>query len=385
MADRPKAAPAGIYIHIPFCESKCGYCSFVSYANREDLFEQYLSALEKEIDFYTERPLIDEMSFNSLFIGGGTPTVLSSKNLAAIIQKGKRSFSLSNDSEITVECNPNTLDMEKLKTLKIAGVNRLSIGAQSFNNSILKSIGRRHKAESIVNSFHLARACGFENISLDLICGLPGQQTADFTADILEAIKLKADHLSVYQLSVDPGTHFEKLLRIGKLKLPDDDTVLEMTTAAEVELSRSGYHKYEISNFTLPGKECRHNLIYWQNGTYLGLGCAAVSFLHGSRIKNCDDPDHYIKRVTSGDPGWTQFEALPREASYRESVIMGLRLIDGINLEALKRKYGIDIHEYYKETLDSLLSRGLIRIEHGKLRLSTKALPVANQVLAELV
>ncbi|MBU0481724.1 MAG: radical SAM family heme chaperone HemW [Proteobacteria bacterium] len=385
MADQAPETWAGIYIHIPFCQSKCGYCSFVSYAGREKLVPDYLAALQKEIDFYAHHPLLQHLHFQSLFIGGGTPTVLSGEDLAQLVERVKHRFELSSDAEISIECNPNTLTPDLLASLTKSGVNRLSIGVQSFHDRILKKIGRIHTAKQAVAAIKSARENGFTNINLDLICGLPGQGVADLQEDVSIATKLSPDHLSLYQLSVDPGTAFAGLDAQGKLALPSEDEVQDMTEFLEQQLSPFGYRRYEISNYARPGRECRHNLVYWRNLPYLGLGCAAVSYLSGTRIRNSDDPDHYIRKLHNGEPAWIESEALSRESSFRETVIMGLRLIDGIDLEDLQARFAIDACDYYRDILPSLLAKELVRIENGRLRLSAKALPVANQILAELV
>ncbi len=385
MADRQTGDAAGIYIHIPFCQSKCDYCAFVSYAARQDIFKNYLAALEQEIAFYADHPIVKKTSFNTLFIGGGTPTILPAERLAGLINTVQGSFALSPKSEISVECNPNTLEPDKLKALKSSGVNRLSIGAQSFNDRILNRIGRQHSAADVFAAVLLARESGFTNINLDLIYGLPGQLVHDLESDIKTALELKPEHLSIYQLSIDDNTPFADLDKQGKLDLPSEKMVAAMAEIPEQTLADKGYRRYEISNYALPDRECRHNLTYWHNGTYLGLGCAAVSSLSGNRIRNTPDPDHYIARISSSEPPWIESESLSKETSFRETVIMGLRLIDGIDINALRVRYGIDIHHYYKDTLDSLLSKELVRITNGQMRLSAKALPVANQILAELV
>lgn len=373
----------GLYIHIPFCLAKCAYCAFVSFPVRNFDTATYLAALYREIDFWGARSGVDE--FGSVFIGGGTPTILSPGELGELLAVLGDKFSIAADAEITMETNPNTVDLAKLRALLASGVNRLSIGIQSFNDQTLGLIGRTHTGAEGARAFRLAREAGFENLNLDLIYGLPGQTVEQWLDSLGEALALGPDHLSAYQLSIDPGSRFAERVARGTLLLPEDDQVAIMAERTLEVLGAGPLERYEISNYARPGYRCRHNLIYWHNEAYLGLGAGAVSNWSGLRIRNIEAPDLYCRRLLAGEVGWSEAEALPREASFRETVIMGLRLPEGIDLESLRKRFNLDLEDYYGDILRKLRGRGMIEIKGDRLRLTDVALPFANQVLSELV
>lgn len=379
-ADRPLP---GIYLHIPFCLSKCAYCAFVSYPLHNFAPDIYLAALYREIDFWSAR-CADEQ-FASIFIGGGTPTILPNDDLATLLTRLQEKFTISAGAEITIETNPNTIDQQKAATLRQAGVNRLSIGIQSLDDRTLHLINRTHTAEEGRRALQIARRAGFDNINLDLIFGLPEQTIGQWRTTLEEAITLDPEHLAIYQLSIDPGARFAEQVAKGELQLPDEDQEAEMYEDTVRIIAHSSYQRYEISNYAKPGKHCRHNLLYWQNESYLGLGAGAVSFRSGLRIRNTPDPTLYGQRLQGGEPPWLESESLPREVSFRETVIMGLRLLEGVDLDLLTERFGIDAREYYGETLEKLLDNKLVEIVNDRLKLTAAALPVANQVLSELV
>ena len=265
----------GLYIHIPFCRSKCGYCAFVSFPIKNSDPISYLAALHKEIDFWSKRAQGNK--FGSIFIGGGTPTILSTEKLTTLLTVLQEKFSISSDAEITIETNPNTIDLAKLAKLRTNGFNRLSIGIQSFNDRTLRLIDRTHNAAEGTKAAYLTREAGFNNLNLDLIYGLPGQTIKDWRDTLGEALALEPDHLSAYQLSIDPGSRFAEKVAQDNLQLPDDDQVAIMAENTLEILRTSNLERYEISNYAQPGQQCRHNLIYWHNGDYLGLGAGAVS------------------------------------------------------------------------------------------------------------
>lgn len=373
----------GLYIHIPFCRSKCGYCAFVSYPIKDSAPDSYLTALYREIDFWSGR--VQDEQFGSIFIGGGTPTILPAAELGKLLTVLMDKFDLSARAEISMETNPNTIDLAKLTALRQSGVNRLSIGIQSFSNQTLRLIERSHTVEEGIKAVALAREAGFNKVNLDLIYGLPGQTVSEWQDTLGGALALKPEHLSAYQLSIDSGSRFADLIEQGNLHLPDDDQVAVMAEDTLAIMENSPLERYEISNYARPGHRCQHNLIYWQNGSYLGMGASAVSNWGGLRIRNTPDLGLYSKRLLHDEPAWLETEALPREASFRETVIMGLRLIDGIDLHHLKKRFNLDPLAYYGETIQQLTDKKLLEIVAGKLRLTATALPFANQVLAELV
>jgi oxygen-independent coproporphyrinogen-3 oxidase len=383
LAASPQAA--GIYVHLPFCRSKCDYCAFASYPLAGHDLSGYLTALAREIDFYREQEWCRGRGFSSLFLGGGTPTILEPRHLTELLARLRGAFNFRDDAEISVETNPNTITLKKLATLRVAGVNRLSIGIQSFDDKILRRIGRTHTAAEGVRAVALARQAGYTNLSLDLIYGLPGQTPAHFRNSLKQAVDLGPEHLSVYQLSLDAGSRFAELAQAGQLDLPDEESEAEMAEYTVTDLDEAGYQRYEISNYARPGRQCRHNLIYWRNLSYLGLGAGAVGCLSGLRLRNSAVPERYIAAWAAGQPAWIEAEALDRQGSFRETVIMGLRLIAGIELRDLRERFGLDPRLYYGRTLERLLARGLLELTATHLRLTARALPVANQVLAELV
>lgn len=374
----------GLYIHIPFCRSKCGYCAFNSQAWPGAGPDHYLEAVRLEMRRVAEGWAAGRL-FTTLFIGGGTPTVYSGEALASLLADCLSAFQWVESPEITIETNPNTVTADSLAACRAAGANRLSIGVQAFDDRLLAAIGRSHSGGQAVQAVALAREAGFTNLNLDLIYGLPGQTLAEWHESLGIALELGPEHLALYELSVEPGTPFAERQARGELSLPDDDSLAEMEALAHPLLPRYGYQRYEISNFARPGYRCRHNLNYWQNGPYLGLGAGAVSSFDGLRLKNLDDPETYEARIRAGQPAFEEGEALGLAPSFRESVIMGLRLIDGVELAPLFARYGLEPRIYYGETLERLLERGLIATDEKRLWLTAKALPVAHQVLSQLV
>jgi len=374
----------GLYIHIPFCRSKCAYCAFNSRACAGAPPPAYLEALRLELTRVAAGWAADRV-FTSIFIGGGTPTIYPGADLAGLLAECRRLLRFGEDPEITVETNPNTVTAESLSALAAAGVNRLSIGVQSFSDPVLAASGRSHSAAQAVAAVALAREVGFVNLNLDLIYGLPSQTLAAWRESLGTALGLSPEHLALYELSVEPDTPFAEREARGELLLPGDDSLAEMEAVAQEMLAAHGFRRYEISNFARPGSECRHNLNYWHNGPYLGLGAGAVSSFDGLRLKNLEDPEAYGARIRSGRPAFQEGEALSLAASFRESVIMGLRLLDGVSLTDLRQRYGLDPGTYYGETLTRLKDRGLIGMDGERLWLTDQALPVANQVLSELV
>lgn len=377
--------PPGLYVHIPFCRSKCGYCAFTSFPCLGSPPADYLGALLQEADRVAAWEWAKTRRFASLFIGGGTPTIYEGEQLAGLIRDLGARFALAPDAEITVEANPNTVTMEKLIQLREAGVNRLSLGIQSFSDPLLATIGRSHSSAEALAAIGAARAAGFDNLNLDLIYGLSGQSVADLRASLEMALEHSPEHLALYELMVEPNTPMAAWAEEGRVTLPDDDTMAEMEAMAQELLASAGLQRYEVANFARPGSECGHNLNYWHNGSYLGLGAAAVSCLSGLRLKSVADPAQYAALIAKGESPYAESEALGLQARYRETVIMGLRLLEGVSLSALSSRFGLTLAEVYGTTVERLVERGLLILGDDSMRLSEQALPVAHQVLAELV
>jgi len=376
--------PPALYLHIPFCRSKCGYCSFSSFPC-ETPPAAYLEALKEQALFFAGQDWCRERVFATVFIGGGTPTIYGGAELAELLGFMRQHFRLSDTAEISVEGNPNSISHESLVQLRRAGVNRLSIGVQAFSDRLLKGIGRAHNVAQAREAITLARQAGFDNINLDLIYGLPGQSLEDWRRSLEIALSFAPEHLALYELSVEEGTPFAALEQAGRLPLPDDDELAAMEEAAQGLLAGSDLIRYEISNYARPGRQCRHNINYWQNGSYLGLGAGAVSCFSGLRVKNVADPGQYVNLIAAGKAPYHDSECLPLTARFRESVIMGLRLLAGVSLPLLREQYGLTPQDYYGKILDDLLARKLIEFGGDHLRLTALGLPVANQVLARLV
>ena len=381
----PAESPGSIYIHIPFCQSKCAYCAFNSYPAHHFDINSYLAALEKEIAAMANHPLIRQKKFFSLFIGGGTPTIYSGRQLGRLIRSCRKLYHVTERPEISVETNPNQISLETLNNLKEAGVNRLSIGIQSFADPLLKKLGRTHTAEEGLKAIDLARKAGFENINLDLMYGLPGQDVRDWQQTLETALATDPEHLAIYELMVEKNTAFANLAAANKLELPHEDTIVHMEKLTLQFLQSADFIRYEIANYARPGYECQHNINYWTNGTYLGLGAGAVSCLDNMRITHVPDPDQYRLLITNDKSPFAEAECLCRDARFRETVIMGLRMTGGIDMADIESRFGLTPSDYYGPIFKKFIDRDLLEISGNQLRLTERSLPVANQVLSELV
>lgn len=375
---------AGLYIHIPFCLSKCSYCSFNSYPLSGQNIKGYVAALFRQMEVMAEHPWCRNQNFSSLYIGGGTPTALDNKDLVAIIEKSLCLYHFTADPEITVETNPNTVDRQTLSTLYQAGVNRLSIGVQSFSDRLLQEIGRSHSSKEALRAIEYARQVGFSNINIDLIYGLPTQTLDDWKESLEKAVSLGLQHLSMYELMVEANTPLATMVAENRAILPTEDDVADMEEITARMISPD-FQRYEISNFARNGCVCRHNILYWQNRSYLGLGAGAVSGLRGLRICNIANPELFAQMVNNNELPIASIEYLCWQACFRETIIMGLRMMDGVRMADLKERFDLTPDEYYGEKLTELKARNLLEVRDGCLRLTPAALPVANQVLAQLV
>ena len=372
---------AELYIHIPFCVRKCAYCDFLSFSADEDTRKRYVSALNHEIA--AACGAFKDRMIRSVFIGGGTPSVLEEGQLASILEMVFRCANVSKDAEITVECNPGTADEHKFRALHSVGVNRLSIGAQSFNDGLLEVIGRIHDSRDIIRCFESARIAGFENINLDMIFSLPGQTAEDWRNDLNKAASLGPEHLSAYSLILEEGTPLYENRAL--LRFPDEEADRAMYYAAGDILSGFGYRQYEISNYARSGKECIHNIGYWTGVEYLGLGLGAASLVNSIRFRNTSDMDEYLREAETPEKIRIEEEKLDLHAQMSEFIILGMRMTEGISAEAFRKRFGKDIYEEYGARLEKYVSLGLVKKENDRLFLSEEGISVSNTIFADLL
>ncbi|WLE96352.1 MAG: radical SAM family heme chaperone HemW [Candidatus Electrothrix communis] len=375
----------GLYLHVPFCLRKCPYCSFYSLAGRADLHDRYARAISTQLRSFSEEYRDQQRPMTSIFFGGGTPTLLPPETLSRLLADCLAQFPCADGAEISIEVNPATVDAAGLQVLRRAGFNRLSIGVQSLNDVELRQLGRPHSVADAVQTVRMARAAGFDNINLDLMYGLPEQEFHTWLKTLDHAVELQPEHLSIYELTIEAGTPFAQQQEQGRFSLPDEDTVLLMLEKTQQALKQAGLSRYEISNYAKPGCQCRHNINYWQNGEYIGLGVGAVAFLNGTRCTAITDADQFCKCLESEQDVWAEKEQLDREAAFRETVIMGLRMTAGVSLVELTDRFGIKAEIYYSETLHRLIRQDLLHIVQNRLQLTPQGMLLANTVMAELV
>lgn len=333
-----------LYVHIPFCKRKCNYCDFPSYAGKENYIPDYIEALKAEVGYISS--LYDSPEISTIYVGGGTPTLLSDGNLQTIFDSLRKDFTIAKDAEITVEANPGTVTKEKLSAMFGAGVNRISLGAQTFNNRMLKKLGRIHLAHETRDAFALIREAGFKNVNIDLIFSLPGENLKDWKETLKQTLVLSPEHISTYNLQIEEGTPFYGEKLEGSLKMPSEELELEMYEYAISSLKDSGYHHYEISNFAKEGHECLHNIAYWTLKDYIGIGAGAHSYLNGSRIGNTPILEKYLSRDFAAIK--TEHKNTKKE-NMQEMVFLGLRLIDGFNLNDFTGRFGSGSARYTRK------------------------------------
>ncbi len=366
----------GLYIHIPFCWAKCGYCDFNSYAGLDSLSDQYLLALSREME--TAHPA----QVQTIYMGGGTPTVLPPSDLAQILDACYRSFRVDAQAEISIEANPSTVDPEALERLRSLGVNRLSLGVQSLNEDELEMLGRIHSGSAAIQAVQSARQAGFENISLDLLYGLPRQTMASWQTTLQLALDLTPDHLSLYALTIEKGTPFDNAISEDTLPIPDPDLAADQYEFAQDALAAAGFVHYEISNWSrTPDLVCRHNLAYWRNEPYLGIGAGAHSWLGGKRWSNTSWPPDYVGQVLNGQRPVSYEEPISAELEISETIMMGLRLLDeGIPFERFRQRFGVSLRQHFPGQLEELSELGLIQASEERVRLADRGRLLGNQV-----
>ncbi|MDI6716179.1 MAG: radical SAM family heme chaperone HemW [Actinomycetota bacterium] len=371
-----------VYVHIPFCKQKCKYCDFNSYAAASSLYEVYIDALISEIIFRSSE--LRDLNVKSIYIGGGTPTLLTPFLLEKVLTSIKKHFLVAKDAEVSIEANPETLTADKAVALRQIGINRMSIGFQSLDNDCLRALGRKHTAKQAINAFKVAREAGFDNINVDLIFGAPGQSLAGWALTLEQAISLEPEHVSCYGLTVEPGTRLEHEIASGKLKVADQDLQSDMFVYAIKSLNESGYEHYEISNYAKGGKQCKHNLVYWNNGDYIGFGAGAHSKIGNKRFHNVLGIEDYIN--SSRDYSYTEgVLELTMEGEMSDTIILGLRKMEGISLKDFESSFGISLLNLYAEQVKELISDGFVRIENGRLKLTQKGILLGNEVFLRFI
>ena len=374
----------GIYIHIPFCKQKCFYCDFCSFANKNEMQGKYVETVINEIKNITHK---EKYTVTTIYLGGGTPSILNPDYIKNILQEINSSFEILDDAEITIEINPGTVNEEKLKKYKEYGINRLSIGLQSANDKILKKIGRIHDYKQFEETFFYARKCGFKNINVDLMIGLPTQAVEDVKQTLEKIIQKNPEHMSVYSLIIEEGTIIEKLINENKLQLPDEETERIMYWTVVNELKENGYNQYEISNFSKKTYESKHNTNCWKQKQYIGLGTSAHSYLNKKRYSNTNNIEEYIKNIQENNisKNITIHEEQTEESTMNEYMLLGLRMIQGININEFKQKFKIDPTIKYKEILEKLQKENLIQITKTSIKLTKQGIDFGNIVWEEFI
>ena len=368
-----------LYIHIPFCKQKCLYCDFPSYAGKESLINEYIRALNEEI-----LKKCSKYKIASIFVGGGTPSYLNEINLESLL-KTINLLDFKDNFEFTIECNPGTLNEEKLVLMKNYNVNRISMGLQTTNDNLLKEIGRIHSFEEFKKNYNQARKAGFENINVDLMFGLPNQHMKDWKASLKDVMSLEPDHISAYSLIIEEGTCFYNLYNNDKLNIPNEEEERSMYLFTKGFLEDYGYNQYEISNYAKVNKECFHNKVYWKCNEYLGLGVSASSFVDEKRFKNIDDIKIYIEKINNNEDVTEEIHVNNINDDMEEFMFMGLRMIEGINLKTFKKRFGKDVFDIYDEVIKNNIKKGLLVVDSEKLYLSEKGIELSNYVMSDFI
>lgn len=384
----------GVYIHIPFCKQKCYYCDFCSFVRNERIQKEYISCLLSEIENYKVKLKKlphewreEKLIIKTIYIGGGTPSIINSKYIVDIIEKIKEQFIVDKNAEITIEANPGTITEEKIRNYYDAGVNRISMGLQTTNDKLLKVIGRIHNFNEFERAYELAKKIGFSNINVDLMIGLPTQTITDVEQSLNQIIKKQPKHISVYSLILEEDTILEKKVNSGELVLPNEDEERAMYWKVKNVLEKNGFYQYEISNFSLKGYESKHNTDCWNQKEYLGFGLAAHSYYNDVRFSNLCSLDDYIENIKREDfcSNITIHEVQEIKDKMNEYVILKLRTMQGIKFEEFTSLFGISFMEKYKLEVERLQRQGLIKINNIGLKLSTKGIDFANVVWSEFV
>lgn len=384
----------GLYIHIPFCRQKCYYCDFVSFANRDDMIERYVNCLEQEIIQYaqenkvmSDHNLEPKYILKTIYIGGGTPSAIPEKYIVEILETVKENFEIKEDAEITIEVNPGTATKEKLETYKEFGINRLSIGLQAVQDDILKKIGRIHTYQDFLDTYNYARDVGFSNINVDLMIDLPDQTLDNVKESVKEIIRLKPEHISVYSLILEKNTRMYEMIASKMVEIAPDDIERQMYWYVKKTLEKHNYMQYEISNFAKQDFESRHNMDCWNQNEYIGVGTAACSYIEDKRYSNVEALDEYITNIENKEPNKNLIleEVLKLEDKMNEYMMLGLRKIDGIDIQTFENKFHVNPIMKYCKILEKLNHEGLIEINANTIKLTNKGIDLANLVWEEFI
>jgi oxygen-independent coproporphyrinogen-3 oxidase len=370
----------GLYVHIPFCSAICNYCNFNRGLFDVDLKQRYLAALEREI-----RGKADTTPADTIFFGGGTPSLLEPSEVEGVIDACRDSFELALRAEITLEANPETVTRDRLKGFRDAGVNRVSFGVQSFRDEELHRLSRLHSARRAEEAFEMAREAGFDNVSLDLMMWLPQQTVAQWFSSVDALIALGPEHASLYLLEIYPNAPLKDTMARSHWSVAPDDDAAEMYLGAMSRLDDAGYVQYEISNVSKAGRQSRHNLKYWSDGEWLGFGCGAHSTRKGVREKNIASTEDYVKAVNAGMAAETERRVLSVQEQLEEAVFMGLRLAEGVRLDGVRSRYGVDLWECYGEDLSPFVDQRLVIYDGDALRLTRSGMLLANEVMSVFI
>lgn len=371
-----------LYIHIPFCAQKCLYCDFPSFARKDHLRKAYIEALNKEIISLREKH--NNLEINTIFIGGGTPSVLESDELEYLLKEVAK-LNMAKDIEYSMECNPGNLTEEKLEVMKKYGVNRISMGLQAKQDNLLKGLGRIHNYKTFKENFLLAKKVGFNNINVDLMFGLPNQKLNEWEETLREIISLEPAHISAYSLIIEEGTAFYNLYENNKLKLPTEEEERKMYHLAKKILEENGFNQYEISNYAKKGKECRHNLAYWNMDNWIGVGSASASYMDGKRIKNISSVEEYINSINEKGEVIEEIINNSKNDNMEEFMFMGLRKINGIDENEFKNRFSMNINDVYGEIINKYIDAGLLIRESGRIFLSEKGIEISNIIMADFL
>ncbi|MCL0031129.1 radical SAM family heme chaperone HemW [Dehalococcoidia bacterium] len=382
----------GLYVHIPFCLSKCNYCDFNTYAGIENQFTSITNALVSELNYWGE--VLQRPKINTVFLGGGTPSYLPDKQKTLIFEAINSKFNLDNDVEITMECNPDDITPSRLDQWVSLGLNRLSLGVQSFDETILQSIDRRHTGEDALKAIECSKNSGVDNINIDLMFGLPNQELSDWVKTIKLALETNVSHFSIYGLQLEKGTPLEVSVLAGKISTPGNESMADMyETTCEI-LENTNYKQYEISNWSLEGKQCKHNLLYWENKSYIGCGPGASSYVNGVRFTNIKSPKGYVKAIKKTKPNDSDifrseaiFELEPQTVpiAVLETMMLGLRLNEGISDNQFRKKLGTSMFTVFEKEIRELVESGLITKNDRCLKLTRRGQLLANEVISKFV